>query len=106
MIGLTGEFPHKGVKIMADYLCVHWQSLLQDIGNPEQKYNGQIFNDFLVSKLVLIQHLDACKQCQQLIIELQLPNNDLVPNVSMTDREFSKAIRDLWKLAKQKNRKP
>ncbi len=95
----------KGAQIMANHWCNLWKSLLHDKLN-----RGQIYNDFLIDKLQLTNHLtgtkdlEGCQKCQQLIIDLGLPSSDMIPNNDMTTEEFSKAIRELWALAnKSKN---
>lgn len=85
---------------MAYYLCVLWRALFYDLKN-----RGKIYNDFLIDRLALIAHLKNCKDCRQLVGSFQA-NVGTVPNFSsMTENEFSIAIRKLWNLARRKKRK-
>lgn len=94
MIGLTCEFPHKGDGIMASHYCDLWYSLLHDSGN-----RGKIYNDFMVDKMAVIEHINNCNECRQMIVDVLPPKTDLPDFSSMDNKQFSTAIRELWKLS-------
>lgn len=85
---------------MANPTCERWKDLLRNQNN-----RGQIYNDFLVDRVMLTEHLSNCQKCQNRIAALK-PDIDIIPDDSMTDQEFSLAIRELWNLARQKNQTP
>jgi hypothetical protein len=84
---------------MSSLNCLRWKSLFEHSDDPIQ-----IYNDFLVDRSVLIEHLNNCIHYQDIFMKIA-PKNDIIPNSSMTVDEFSKAIRELREFAKQKKRR-
>ncbi len=87
---------------MTDRLCDLWKSLFQDQAN-----RGKIYSDFIKYQRSLGRHINLCKDCRKLITDAQQPQGGIIPDfLSMTEQEFSKSIRELWNLARQKNQTP
>lgn len=86
---------------MPDPTCLRWHDLLLSTHN-----RGQIYNDFLIDKNLLTQHLINCLGCIGLITAISPQIQSDLTSSPMTDEEFSKAIRELWKLARQKGKIP
>lgn len=84
---------------MTNYMCSLWEIVLKKPKYPGRVYKEQVLNDLLIDKLAAIHHLDRCERCLTPLVELE-PRAEIIPNESMTDKDFNLALKELWDMAR------
>ena len=82
---------------MTGHCCSLWKSLLNDSSNRRR-----IYNDFMVDKMAIIEHLNYCQECRKMIIDVLPPDTSPPDFSSMDDEQFAKTIRELRRLSRRK----